>query len=152
MTKETKTKQVIIRKKTVADKAIKEVEKQQDTSTVPPSKGKARAQAATKKNDAKRVIKPVVPVILDERPVDKKTRKPQKRSKVSNYDHVDAGNCPHCILVQPFTQKTLQKDVAGKGDGVTRTCKLCQHKWYINRKIRTCACRTCQKAKKKEQS
>jgi hypothetical protein len=74
-----------------------------------------------------------------------KTKVEQK--KVSNFDNVDKGICPHC------QEKTLEDEVAGKGEGVTRTCKKCQHTFYLNRKIRTCACRTCvtdkQKAKKK---
>jgi hypothetical protein len=81
-----------------------------------------------------------------------KPKKTQKREKTSNYDRVDAGICPHCVdalAVTPSSMLTLDDEVAGKGDGVTHTCKKCEHVWYLNRQIHTCACRTCQKAKKK---
>lgn len=72
-------------------------------------------------------------------PVVKKTRAPQQRKKISNYDNVNNGICPHC---QVFGN-TLADEVKSKGDGVTRTCKNCGHKWYLNRKIHTCKCLSC---------
>jgi hypothetical protein len=84
--------------------------------------------------------------IIKKAPVEKKTRKPQQRKKTSHFDLVDAGNCPHC---QDSIVLSLDKEVAGKGDGVTRTCKNCGHKWYLNRTIHTCKCLSCPKGKKR---
>jgi len=74
----------------------------------------------------------------------KKTKVEQK--KVSNFDLVAQGKCPH-------DGAKFGDEVAGKGDGVTRTCTKYGHVWYLNRKIHTCACRTCvankQKAKRR---
>jgi DNA-directed RNA polymerase subunit M/transcription elongation factor TFIIS len=72
----------------------------------------------------------------------KKTRKPQQRKKVSKFDIVANGNCPHCFNDVDIA-RTLDVEVANKGDGVTRTCKNCGHKWYLNRTIHTCKCLTC---------
>jgi hypothetical protein len=77
-------------------------------------------------------------------------KKPQKkvnktaveRRKVSNFDLVAQGKCPH-------DKSKLGDEVAGKGEGITRTCKKCHHVWYLNHKVHTCACRTCQKAKRR---
>lgn len=104
-----------------------------------PEHVRVRKEAKKRKTRARKTIDKVV----GEQPVEKKTRKPQQRKKVSNFDNVDNGICPHC------QQETLAKEVAGKGDGVTRTCTKCQHKWYLNRKIRTCKCLTCPKGEKK---
>jgi hypothetical protein len=87
--------------------------------------------------------------IIKKAKVEKKTRKPQQRSKISNYDNVDNGVCPHCAKNYTQQDKTLDKEVAGKGEGVTRTCKKCGHKWYLNRKIHTCKCLSCPKGEKR---
>ena len=79
-----------------------------------------------------------------------KTKTKQKKVKktavepnaVSNFDLVAQGKCPH-------DKSKLGDEVAGSKVGVTRVCSKCKHVWYLNRKIHTCACRTCQKAKKK---
>jgi len=72
-----------------------------------------------------------------------KTKVEQK--KVSNFDLVAQGKCPH-------DGAKLGDEVVGKKVGVTRVCSKCKHVWYLNRQIHTCACRTCvtskQKAKK----
>jgi len=62
-----------------------------------------------------------------------------KKTK-SNFDLAAQGKCPH-------DNAGLGDEIAGGKVGVTRTCKKCHHKWYLNRKIHTCACRTCQKTK-----
>jgi len=64
-----------------------------------------------------------------------------EQNTVSNFDLVAQGKCPH-------DNTKLGDEVAGMGEGVTRTCTKCHHVWYLNHKIRTCACRTCQKAKR----
>jgi len=67
-----------------------------------------------------------------------KTKVQQK--KVSKFDLVAQGKCPH-------DKSKLGDEIAGKKVGVTRICSKCGHVWYLNRKIHTCAYRTCQKAK-----
>jgi len=70
----------------------------------------------------------------------KKTKVEQK--KVSNFDLVAQGKCPH-------DNAKLGDEIAGKKVGVTRVCSKCEHVWYLNRKIHTCACRTCVTSKQK---
>jgi hypothetical protein len=57
-------------------------------------------------------------------------------TKRSNFDLVAAGVCPH-------DNARLGDEIRGSGVGVTRVCESCGHKWYLNRKIRTCKCLTC---------
>jgi hypothetical protein len=64
------------------------------------------------------------------------------KRKVSNFDLVAQGKCPH-------DEAKLGDEVACKGEGITRTCTKCQHVWYLNSKIHTCACRTCVTSKRK---
>lgn len=77
--------------------------------------------------------------------VKSEAKRQDKQGKVSNFDLVAQGVCPH-------DKASLGDEVAGKGVGITRTCSKCGHVWYFNRKIKTCACRTCvadkQKSKK----
>jgi hypothetical protein len=70
---------------------------------------------------------------------DSKTKVEQKNA--SNFNLVAQGKCPH-------DNAKLGDEVAGKKIGITRVCSKCKHVWYLNRKIHTCACRTCQKGKK----
>ncbi len=63
--------------------------------------------------------------------------------KQSNFALVSSGICPH-------DNAKLGDEVATKGIGVIRVCSKCSHKWYLNRKIRTCKCVTCSLNKRKE--
>jgi len=71
------------------------------------------------------------------------TERQDKQKKVSNFDLVAQGVCPHDNAI-------LGDEVAGKKVGVYRTCSQCGHKWYLNRQIRTCKCLTCAHDKQKE--
>lgn len=72
---------------------------------------------------------------------EKKARKTAvEQNTVSNFDLVAQGKCPH-------DKSKLGDEVDGRKVGITRVCSKCKHVWYLNRKIHTCACRTCQKAK-----
>jgi hypothetical protein len=62
-------------------------------------------------------------------------------TKRSNFDLVAAGVCPH-------DNARLGDEIRGSGVGVTRVCESCGHKWYLNRKIRTCKCLTCSGARR----
>jgi hypothetical protein len=62
--------------------------------------------------------------------------------KRSNFDLVALGVCPHC-------DAKLGDEVHTTGSGVIRTCEKCQHRWYLNRKIRTTKCQTCASVKRK---
>ena len=70
-----------------------------------------------------------------------KTKTKTKQKKVSNFDLAEQSKYPH-------DNASLGDEVACKDEGITRTCTNCQHVWYLNREIHTCACRTCQKAKR----
>ncbi|MBN1367189.1 MAG: hypothetical protein JW967_04620 [Dehalococcoidales bacterium] len=63
-------------------------------------------------------------------------------TKKANYILVSTGKCPH-------DNAKLEDAVACKGIGVTRVCKKCKHKWYLNEKIHTCKCQTCSTEKRK---
>ena len=65
----------------------------------------------------------------------------QKEGKRTNFDLVVVGVCPH-------DNEKLGEEVRGSGVGVTRVCETCAHKWYINKKIRTCKCLTCNGTKR----
>ena len=71
----------------------------------------------------------------------KVNKKEVERKNASNFDLVAQGKCPH-------DNSKLGDEVGGRGDRITRTCRKCQHVWYLNRNIRTYACQTCQKAKR----
>jgi len=62
--------------------------------------------------------------------------------KLTNFDLVAAGVCPH-------DESSLSAPVSTKGTGEKATCVDCGHTWYINKKIRTCKCLTCSGAKEK---
>jgi len=66
--------------------------------------------------------------------IDKKTS--AKTKKMSNFDLVTGGTCPH-------DGARLGDEIHGRGVGVTRTCETCEHCWYLNAAIRTCKCLTC---------
>jgi len=77
----------------------------------------------------------------------KKTQKKVKktvveRKNVSNFDLVARGKCPH-------DNAKLGDEIVGRKVGITRVCSKCKHVWYLNRKIHTCACRTCVAKKQK---
>ena len=59
----------------------------------------------------------------------------------TKYQTVAAGECPH-------DGASLLAPVKTKGVGVKYTCSQCQHTWYINKKIKTCGCLTCKKARR----
>ena len=48
----------------------------------------------------------------------------------------------------PYGDPPFDNEAAAKGEGVTRTCSACGHKWYLNRKIHTYKCLTCSRDKK----
>jgi transcription elongation factor Elf1 len=118
------------------------------------SRRNGKTQAA---NEAAKAVEREGGKVVKAQPPKKKTRKPQQRMKVSNFDLVDGGACPHCMTNrQSITLEdalnnayTLDVEVQGKGDGVTRTCKNCGHKWYLNRIIHTCKCLSCPKGEKR---
>jgi hypothetical protein len=62
--------------------------------------------------------------------------------KQGNFDLVSGGRCPHC-------DSKLGDEIKGKGVGFIRVCTKCQHRWYLNRKIRTTKCQTCSSDKRK---
>ena len=67
--------------------------------------------------------------------------KPSKTmGRRSNFALVAGGRCPH-------DGGALGDEVPTKGFGVTRRCGVCDHVWYLNRKIHTCKCETCTKSK-----
>ena len=52
------------------------------------------------------------------------------------FDLVQAGVCPHC-------HGSFGKEQRSKGVGVTRTCSVCQHRWYVHRKLKRTRCLDC---------
>lgn len=62
--------------------------------------------------------------------------------KRSNFDLVASGVCPHDNAKLRELEKT-------SGVGVYRTCVECKHRWYLNKKIRTCKCLPCSESKRK---
>ena len=62
-------------------------------------------------------------------------------TKSANFDLVAGGSCPH-------DGAKLGNEIRTNGIGVTRTCEICCHTWYLNKKIRTCKCLTCYGAKR----
>ena len=67
----------------------------------------------------------------------------EKQKKVSNFDLVARGKCPH-------DDAKLGDEVVGRKIGITRVCSKCKHVWYLNRQIHTCACRTCVASKQND--
>ena len=65
--------------------------------------------------------------------------------KRSNFDQVASSICPH-------DGAKLGDEIRGKGIGVTRVCESCQHRWYLNKKIKTCKCLSCSVDKRKAKS
>ena len=75
------------------------------------------------------------------------TKTPNTKSLVSikkrtNFDLVAAGMCPH-------DSDKLGNEIRGRGAGVTYACDTCNHRWYLNTKIKTCKCLTCSTDKRK---
>ena len=59
-----------------------------------------------------------------------------------NFYCVAAGRCPHCTA-------GLGDEVRTSGIGGVRTYVKCQHRWYLNTRIKTCKCLTCSADKRK---
>jgi putative component of toxin-antitoxin plasmid stabilization module len=66
-------------------------------------------------------------------------------TKRANFDQVAAGVCPH-------DSARLGDEIRGSGIGVTRVCETCGHRWYLNKKIKTCKCLSCSADKRKAKS
>jgi hypothetical protein len=65
-------------------------------------------------------------------------------TKLSKFDQVAAGTCPHC-------SGRLGNEVRGSGIGVTRECSQCHHVWYFYKRGDStgCKCLTCSAEERK---
>jgi len=65
----------------------------------------------------------------------------QTKPKRTNFQMVAVGICPH-------DKAQLGDEITGQGVGVTLICEKCGHRWYLNKKIKTCKCLTCSTEKR----
>lgn len=96
---------------------------------------------AKAKSDIK-TAKSAPPAPKSKKAAPKKQSSTKSRDKPNMYALIDSGVCPH-------DGAKLDKEQPSGKDGAKATCSKCNHEFYINRKIHTRACRTCQSAARK---
>ena len=94
---------------------------------------------------AEKSVEASPPATKSKKAAPKKQSSTKSHDTKSMYELIDAGICPH-------DGAKLEKEQPSGADGAKAKCSKCAHEWYINRKIHTRACRTCQSEARKAKS